>query len=109
MVRSDEFYASLNPGIRKTVRLLHEAGFDTCDSGDGETHECDRDHGYVVVRPGRYAFSIESATNHVFLLLKIRGFPMSQAGEGVHVQGTCVPGEPSLVDISFIHDRMLDA
>ena len=26
----------LDPGIRRVVRLLHENGFDTCDSGDGK-------------------------------------------------------------------------
>lgn len=28
-------YESLDPGIRKVVRLLHEWGFSTTDSGDG--------------------------------------------------------------------------
>jgi hypothetical protein len=28
-------YEELDPGIRDTVRLLNEAGFETCDSGDG--------------------------------------------------------------------------
>lgn len=44
--------SNLNPNIRKTVALLNGGGFVTCDSGDGVTHdyECDRDHGYVVVK-----------------------------------------------------------
>lgn len=47
-MESDE---QLNPGIRRTVDLLNEAGFETTDSGDGETgdHECDRDRAYVVI------------------------------------------------------------
>lgn len=42
---------TLNPGIRRVVIRLRAAGFDTCDSGDGVTHEhaCDRDHAYVVM------------------------------------------------------------
>ncbi len=42
----------LNPGIIKVVKLLNSAGFATCDSGDGKTHEhaCDRPDRYVVVK-----------------------------------------------------------
>lgn len=44
-------YADLNPGIVETVRYLNDRGFETCDSGDGETHkyECDHPNPYVVV------------------------------------------------------------
>ena len=47
----------LNPGIRQTVQLLRDHGFETCDSGDGETHDraCDRPHGYVVMTIDRHA------------------------------------------------------
>lgn len=31
----DPNYDELDPGIRRVVRWLREAGFDTCDSGDG--------------------------------------------------------------------------
>lgn len=42
--------STLNPGIRETVAWVRSLGFDTCDSGDGKTHEhaCDREHAYVV-------------------------------------------------------------
>ena len=45
-------YDSLNPGIRLTVRWLRALGFETLDSGDGQTHEhgCDREGPYVVMR-----------------------------------------------------------
>ena len=41
----------LNPGIRRTVMWLRMMGYQTCDSGDGRTHDhaCDRDHAYVVM------------------------------------------------------------
>ena len=41
----------LNPGIRKTVAWLVSQGFETCDSGDGETHEfeCDQPQPYVTM------------------------------------------------------------
>jgi hypothetical protein len=42
----------LNPGIRATVRFLREHGFNTCDSGDGVTHEfeCDLPIPYVHIQ-----------------------------------------------------------
>lgn len=44
--------ADLNPGIARTVALLNDHGFRTCDSGDGVTrlYGCDRGYPYVVVR-----------------------------------------------------------
>lgn len=41
--------SDINPGIRKTVEWLRGHGFNTCDSGDGETHdhECDLPVPYV--------------------------------------------------------------
>ncbi len=39
LVKSDEFYKTLSPGIRKLVRQLNEWGFDTTDSGDGTNFE----------------------------------------------------------------------
>lgn len=46
---NQDIYKDMNPGIVKTVRWLREAGFKTCDSGDGETHdhECDQSMPYV--------------------------------------------------------------
>lgn len=43
-------FFSINPGVRKLVALLREHGFNTCDSGDGKTHDfaCDREYPYVV-------------------------------------------------------------
>lgn len=42
---------ALNPGIRRTVQWLWSNGFQTCDSGDGETHEfeCDFPRPNVVM------------------------------------------------------------
>lgn len=44
--------SDLNPGIVKTVEWLREQGFNTVDSGDGETHEfeCDLPMPYVHMR-----------------------------------------------------------
>jgi hypothetical protein len=45
----------MNPGIKETVKLLRELGFDTCDSGDGATHlcECDAPVPYVHIKVSR--------------------------------------------------------
>lgn len=42
----------INPGIRNVVEWLQGLGFETVDSGDGETHdfECDRPEPYVVIQ-----------------------------------------------------------
>lgn len=42
----------MNPGITRTVEFLRGHGFDTCDSGDGVTHDhpCDRPYPYVAMR-----------------------------------------------------------
>lgn len=42
---------NLNPGIINTVKWLNENGFQTVDSGDGETHdyECDLECPYVHI------------------------------------------------------------
>lgn len=46
---------NLNPKIKATVEWLRQNGFNTTDSGDGETHdfECDQNIPYVhmVVKP----------------------------------------------------------
>jgi len=51
--KSEEFYESLSPGIRKLVRKLNEWGFDTTDSGDGTNYkegmECAVPYPMVVI------------------------------------------------------------
>jgi hypothetical protein len=48
---TDAELETLNPGIRHTVQTLRKWGFNTCDSGDGSTHEfeCDLPHPYVHI------------------------------------------------------------
>jgi len=59
----------INPGILKTVLTLRQWGFNTCDSGDGETHDfaCDRDHPYVVINVP--ADQLVSESRRLFQLL----------------------------------------
>ena len=53
LVKSEEFYESLSPKIRKLVRKLNEWGFDTTDSGDGTNYkegmECAVPYPMVVI------------------------------------------------------------
>lgn len=104
----------INPGIRRTVALLIEAGFQTCDSGDGETHlhECDRDHGYVAaaVRP---AVAVAEADRLVKVLeglgLRVEPLGWEKPPPGVvHVQATYLPASGyAFLEVEHIHDRML--
>ena len=49
-VRNDTAY-EFNPNIEKTIKLLWVNGFNTIDSGDGETHifECDLEFPYIHI------------------------------------------------------------
>ena len=100
----------INPGIVKTVAALNAIGLETCDSGDGETHaaECDRDVGYVVVLASKANFFEEA--HRVTDELKRLGAPLDTGdGTGVLIQANYGPVDGlCLIDVSQIHDRMLD-
>jgi len=68
----------LNPGIVKTVQWLHANGFNTCDSGDGETHnfDCDLDIPFVhmIVQPDQLA----SESKRLFDLLTAKGHKIKE-------------------------------
>ena len=57
-----EAKVEVNPGIRKIVEWLNDHGFNTCDSGDGKTHdfECDQNVPYVHMQVPDYAMVSES-------------------------------------------------
>jgi len=101
----------LNPGIRLTVTALSAAGFDTCDSGDGETqqHECDREGSYVVIKSNSRDLTSEAAD--LLLFLQHNGIEVVQIGaEGVQIQATYDPvDDTAIIDVAGIHDRLLPA
>lgn len=74
-----EVLATLNPGIRNTVTWLREHGFDTCDSGDGQTHDpaCDIPLPYVHIRTAPYYVVQESI--RLMVLLKDKGIVFDNA------------------------------
>lgn len=79
---NDIDYEKLNPGIRATVKWLRSNGFDTIDSGDGETHEfeCDIKHPYVHIQVSPHEMVQESV--RLYLLLQQRGaIPEEPASE----------------------------
>lgn len=72
---------SLNPGIINTVKWLNENGFQTVDSGDGETHdfECDLDCAYVHISVSPE--NLVSETNRLYYLLSDNGVSLSEMDE----------------------------
>lgn len=101
----------LNPGIRELVRRLNVAGFDTCDSGDGETHdyECDRDYPYVVIKLSA-GQPLVASCQVVSMLVSSWGVRLRpQSLEGTpHIQGTYDPADgSSFIDLCNVTDSML--
>lgn len=102
----------LDPGICKIVSLLRANGFNTCDSGDGESKEYEhRDEGHVTIKcePG----TLLSESRRIVTVLKnagvILGPVLPERIEGIsHIQAMYCPiDEIALIDVSPIHDRQL--
>lgn len=93
-------YAQLNPGIRRVVAFLRDHGFDTRDSGDGETHEhaCDQDVPYVfiAVEPDDL---VAEARRLRKLLLKagVVTHPLDEDGTLACIEATYNPAHPLAV------------
>lgn len=84
----------LNPGIRATVAVLRANGFDTCDSGDGTTHEheCDLDQPYVHMVVAKSRLIEES--DRLVRVLKEHGVkldPMNEDNSAPTVQSSYDP------------------
>lgn len=113
MQQQTELPADINPGIRKIVSHLRRFGFNTTDSGDGETHlyECDRDYGYVVIRVEPEAL-ITEARRLQQILREIGICTGCIVPEGVAspptIQANYSPDDGlALLDLSFVHDRLI--
>jgi hypothetical protein len=74
----------LNPGIRTTVQTLRSWGYQTMDSGDGETHQfkCDRQHPYVVIRV--HPAQLVEESHRLMRLLNDRGLRFDDPPHGQH-------------------------
>jgi len=102
---------NLNPGIRRTVVFLNMNGFETCDSGDGKTHdfECDRSFPYVVVHVA--AEKLVEECRRLKELLSANGLEVQEQSpeEGSPaIQGTYDPGNDiAFIDLMGVDDAML--
>lgn len=83
MGMTEEAIQALNPGIRETVLWFNEMGYQTCDSGDGETHdfECDRGEPYVVIRV-HDTEKLISCADDIKSALEARGIVVAPYGNG---------------------------
>jgi hypothetical protein len=102
----------LNPGIRRTVMALNQAGHVTCDSGDGETgdHDCDRGTPYVSIMSTPDYLTREAVEVVEFLELNgVKVVAIGDESEGVvRIQASFDPKDgTAVIDISDIHDSML--
>lgn len=99
----------LNPGIRRTVEWLRSIGFDTCDSGDGRTHEhpCDRDHAYVVMAVAPLALCTEA--ERLRRALDARGIRIAPIGDREPcIQASFDPGNGlAFLDLMNVDDERL--
>ena len=70
----------LNPKIAPWVHFLRAHGFNTCDSGDGETHDyaCDRDYAYVSIRVAPTLLS--TTADRLLAILQGRGYTVEAVG-----------------------------
>lgn len=97
----------------RVVEWLRAAGFDTPDSGDGQTHDhpCDRPYPYVVIR------GTEHDSKRLAALLRVKGVPLppstevwgdSETPQGVMIQYTYNPVEDlGLVELIGLRDAQL--
>lgn len=103
-------WASLNPGIKRLVALLRAHGFNTCDSGDGKTHdfECDRPEAYVSM-----TVSCERLVDEADRLLRVLrkhgiGVGTMNVFGGVMIQASYDPTDGSgILDLTGLTDEML--
>ena len=101
----------LNPGIVELVRLLNANGLETCDSGDGVTHDhsCDRDYAYVVIRSTK-ASLIDDADFIKELMARygVDIVPLTMDMNSPGMQATYNPADGiCLIDLTGVTDKTL--
>ena len=84
---------AVNPGVRRLVALLRANGFDTADSGDGQTREFECDPGYPYVHMVvRDPYQMITEADRLMVLLH---------GWGVEVEGLDEDGSCQNIDASY--------
>jgi hypothetical protein len=104
-------YNTLNPGIRELVRRLRAKNLNTCDSGDGKTHEheCDRTYPYVSIRIGD-PIDLIPMSRGLLSLLGEWGVSIQDIGiyERPCIQATYDPANNlAMIDLCYVDDTML--
>lgn len=99
----------LRPGIRLTVAALNAAGFETCDSGDGEAYEFENDREESFVMVVTSAETMVSDSRALLRFLELNQIHVAPFGsEGVLVRVMYDPlDDTAMIDVSGIHDDML--
>lgn len=105
-------YEEMNPGIRQTVKWLRELGFETTDSGDGKTGDCECDHPYpyVAMTVGHPLHLIIETDRLVVELQKlgIKIEPLDEEGTASCVQASYDAGDKyAVIFIANIDDEKL--
>lgn len=99
-------FEQLDPGIRKVVRWLRENGFETTDSGDGETKSdmtCAFDMPNVAVRVHYRDLLMEADR-----LADMMHSHLPSLVHDVHIEASYDPMDRSAVILLLrLHDRML--
>lgn len=102
---------TLNPNIRRTVALLRANGFDTQDSGDGETHDfgCDLECAYVHCRSS--AAALVGDAHRMKSLLEGLGIVftgLDEHGRGTSIEALFSPVDGlATVSVFGVDDRMI--
>lgn len=108
-------YEELDPGIRELVRWLRSLGFDTCDSGDGESKPQERrfldfQHVFIIVKEPQNL--IEECLRLQTMLKRDHGIELKPSGpdeEGnPEVGGSFDPANRlATIEVYHIEDSML--
>ena len=103
-----EVLDDLNPGIAETVTWLNSLGYETTDSGDGQTHGygCDREGPYVVIKVA--AIDLVPRTNAVYNAI-LTHLCSEDAPHWLNIEGVYQPclGNMALIDINGISDARM--
>lgn len=94
-ISNDLDYNQLDMGIRKVVRWLREQGFETTDSGDGESKSDGArvfDMPHVAIRCTRKDLITEADRLEDLILTHLRGIY-----EEIHIEATYDPSDRSCV------------
>ena len=123
---SEPSYEDLDPNIRDVVRFCRDLGFETTDSGDGQSKPTDDEwdagarhpqgvrvldypHVFIVCDPNHVA----GQSARLMESLRLRGVDVQPVGPegGVHIQATFDPAciVPAIIELSGLTDDMLRA